>query len=86
MALLQSVGKGTRRAAIEGAVRSGCFEFEPLAEDSDSLRESVVAEPEGTLDNACLAADVARDVEGSGVMLPLMIGPRFKRNNGLRVP
>ena len=63
-ALLQSVGKGTRRAAIEEAVRSGCFEFEPLAEESDGLRESAVAEPEGALNDARFAADVARDVEG----------------------
>ena len=63
-ALLQSVGKGTRRAAIEEAVRSGCFEFEPLAEESNGLRESAVAEPEGALDDARLTADVAPDVEG----------------------
>ena len=35
-------------------MRSGCFEFEPLADEPDDLCERAGSEPEGTLDDARL--------------------------------
>ena len=43
------------------------LEFEPFADKSNSLRESAGAKPKGTLDDARLAADVARKVEHAGL-------------------
>ncbi len=69
MALLQIAGMDARRAVLDCAVQSGCFEFEPLADKLDGLRERAGSEPERTLDEACLATDVAGDIKGSGLSL-----------------
>jgi hypothetical protein len=63
-ALLQSLGAGRTRRPIGSVHLSGRFEFDLLAEQLDCLSQDGGAETEGALDDAGLASDVTRDIEG----------------------
>jgi hypothetical protein len=56
--------RGSRRPPTGSVGLSGRFELELLADKLDRLSQNGDAETEGALDDAGLAADVTRDVEG----------------------
>ena len=64
----ESAGSG-RRACL-----SGRFELQPLADELDRFGQERGTETEGALDDAGLAADVAREVEGQGLSLDRTCG------------
>ena len=65
-----NVCRGARRRIGGSDGLSGRFELEPLAEKVDRLGQSGEAKVEGALDDAGLASDVAREVEGCGLPFP----------------
>ncbi len=61
---MQSYGAGRTKAPNGSVNFSGRFEFDLLAEKLDCLSQDRSAETEGALDDAGLASDVTRDIEG----------------------